>query len=51
MAPKSSKGKGVASSCHGKKRSRMGQESPNEDASMQPQPAIHYGLCWVTKQE
>ncbi|MCD7458307.1 hypothetical protein HAX54_037835 [Datura stramonium] len=51
MAPKVNKGKGVASSNYGNKRSRGTQEAPNEDASMPPQPPRRYGLCWVTKQE
>ncbi|MCD7473202.1 hypothetical protein HAX54_014858 [Datura stramonium] len=34
MVPKASKGKVVASSSHGNKRSRVGQEVPNEDVSM-----------------
>ncbi|MCD9645769.1 hypothetical protein HAX54_034955, partial [Datura stramonium] len=46
MAPKYNKEKEVASSSHGNKGSRMGQEAPNEDASMQPQPPRRYGLRW-----
>ncbi|MCE3215058.1 hypothetical protein HAX54_000708 [Datura stramonium] len=42
MAPKANKGKGVASSSHRNKRSRMGQVTPNEDASMPPQPPKRY---------
>ncbi|MCE2054899.1 hypothetical protein HAX54_041617 [Datura stramonium] len=36
--------KGLASSSHGSKRPRMGQEDPNKDTSMQPQPPRRYGL-------
>ncbi|MCD9558739.1 hypothetical protein HAX54_016317 [Datura stramonium] len=38
MAQKVSKGKGVASSSHGRTRSIMSQEAPNKDPSIQPQP-------------
>ncbi|MCD7448788.1 hypothetical protein HAX54_046324 [Datura stramonium] len=38
MAPKARKGKGVASSRHGFKRSRRAKEEQNEDASMPLQP-------------
>ncbi|MCE3049373.1 hypothetical protein HAX54_044722, partial [Datura stramonium] len=44
------KGKGVASSSHGNKRSRGTQEAPSEDASMPPQPPWHYGLRCVIEQ-
>ncbi|MCD9642045.1 hypothetical protein HAX54_028635 [Datura stramonium] len=51
MAQKVSKGKGVASSSHGRTRSIMSQEAPNKDPSIQPQPPRRYGLCRVTEQE
>ncbi|MCE3215196.1 hypothetical protein HAX54_001227 [Datura stramonium] len=51
MAPKLNKGKGVASSSHGNKRSRETQNAPNEDASMPPQPPRFYGLRRVMGQE
>ncbi|MCD9638708.1 hypothetical protein HAX54_022844 [Datura stramonium] len=51
MAPKASRGKGVASSSHENKRYRLGQETPNEDARMQPQPPKCYGLHWFMEQE
>ncbi|MCD7472134.1 hypothetical protein HAX54_013128 [Datura stramonium] len=44
MAPKASKGKGVAFLSQASKRFRKGKEAPNEDASMQPQPPRRYGL-------
>ncbi|MCE3050519.1 hypothetical protein HAX54_047413 [Datura stramonium] len=51
MAPKANKGKGVASSSHGNKRSRMGQGLPNENTSMPPQPPRNYRVFWITKEE
>ncbi|MCD9637549.1 hypothetical protein HAX54_020884 [Datura stramonium] len=51
MVPKFSKIKGMNSSSHGTKRSRMGQEAQNKDASMTQQPPRRYRLCWVMEQE
>ncbi|MCD9639771.1 hypothetical protein HAX54_024492 [Datura stramonium] len=49
MAPKSRKGKGVASSSQGSKRAKRTSEEEHEDVSMAPQPLRHYGLRWVTE--
>ncbi|MCE3217078.1 hypothetical protein HAX54_010271, partial [Datura stramonium] len=44
MAPKPSKGKGVASSSHGSKRSKRASEEDHEDVSHPSQPLRCYGL-------
>ncbi|MCE0480713.1 hypothetical protein HAX54_037805, partial [Datura stramonium] len=51
MAPKPSKGKGVASSSHGSKRSRRANKEKNEDVSLPQQQLRRFGLHWITKQE
>ncbi|MCD9639165.1 hypothetical protein HAX54_023522 [Datura stramonium] len=51
MAPKVNKGKGVASSSHGNKRSKGTQEAPMEDTSMPQPPPRNYWRCWFTEQE
>ncbi|MCD9646524.1 hypothetical protein HAX54_036411 [Datura stramonium] len=51
MAPKSNKGKGVASSSQGTKRSIFGEEAQTMDASMPQQLSRRYGLYWVIDQE
>ncbi|MCD7472357.1 hypothetical protein HAX54_013515 [Datura stramonium] len=44
MAPKLSKGKGVASSIHGSKRARRPSKEEHEDMSMAPPPLRRYDL-------
>ncbi|MCD9641464.1 hypothetical protein HAX54_027659 [Datura stramonium] len=51
MAPKVNKGKGLASSSHGSKRTRTISEEEHEDVSMAPPPLRRYSLRWVTKKE
>ncbi|MCE3051495.1 hypothetical protein HAX54_049978 [Datura stramonium] len=52
MGPKSSKGKDVALSSRGNKRSRVGESSQaQEDAAIVPPPARGFGLYWITEQE
>ncbi|MCD9644108.1 hypothetical protein HAX54_032086, partial [Datura stramonium] len=51
MAPKVSKGKGVASSIHESKRARRPSEEEHEDVSMAPPPLKRYGLRWVMEKE
>ncbi|MCE0481490.1 hypothetical protein HAX54_039265 [Datura stramonium] len=51
MAPKPSKGKGVASSSNESKRSKGASEEKHDDVSHSKQPLRRYGLRWVTQQE
>ncbi|MCE3051872.1 hypothetical protein HAX54_051090, partial [Datura stramonium] len=51
MAPKVSKGKGMASSSHGSKRERRPSEEEHEDVNIEPPPLRQYGLRWVTEKE
>ncbi|MCE2055461.1 hypothetical protein HAX54_042683 [Datura stramonium] len=51
MAPKTSKGKGVASSRHGCKGSKRANEEQNEDISLPQKSLRHFGLRWVMEQE
>ncbi|MCD7458389.1 hypothetical protein HAX54_038077 [Datura stramonium] len=51
MTPKSSKGKGVASSSHGSKRSKRASEEEHDDVSIPQQPLRRYGLHWVTEKK
>ncbi|MCD7465476.1 hypothetical protein HAX54_001394, partial [Datura stramonium] len=50
MALKPRKGKGVASSSHGFKRSKRANEEKNEDVSLPQQPLKSFGLRWITEQ-
>ncbi|MCD7467270.1 hypothetical protein HAX54_004599 [Datura stramonium] len=51
MAPKVSKGKGVAFSSHGSERERRPSEEEHEDVDMAPPPLRQYGLRWVAEKE
>ncbi|MCE0481704.1 hypothetical protein HAX54_039644 [Datura stramonium] len=51
VAPKPSKGKGMASSSHGSKRLTRTNKEEHDDLSLPQQPLRQIGLHWVMKQE